>query len=111
MSNDLHIALLADHPETIPVLKRWYESEWWGWYGPEGPGDAEEDLRSFTRRDGLPVGVAAFRGEELCGVAALKAESIATHAHLRHWASAGMVAPAGRHPPEYASTGSRPMEK
>ena len=33
----------------------------------------------------------AFRDASLCGVAALKAESIASHAHLWPWAAAGLV--------------------
>lgn len=93
MPEALHIALLADHPEAIPVLKGWYESEWRGYYGPGGPGDAEEDLRAFARRDGLPVGVVAFDEGVLCGIAALKSASIESHAHLMPWAAAGMVAP------------------
>jgi len=96
MSDALHIALLADHPEAIPVLKRWYESEWRGYYGPDGPGDAEKDLRAFARRDGLPVGVVAFQHGALCGIAALKSASIESHAHLMPWAAAGMVAPGQR---------------
>lgn len=93
MPDDLHIALLADHPEAIPVLKGWYESEWRGYYGSGGPGNAEEDLRAFARRDGLPVGVVAFQEGKLCGIAALKAASIDSYAHLMPWAAAGMVAP------------------
>jgi GNAT superfamily N-acetyltransferase len=93
MSEALQIALLADHPEVIPVLKGWYETEWRGYYGPGGPGNAEEDLRAFARRDGLPVGVVAFQEGAVCGIAALKSASIESHAHLMPWAAAGMVAP------------------
>lgn len=92
----LRIAHLADHPETIPQLQKWFESEWDAYYGPQGPGDAATDLASFARRDELPVGLVAFRGTELCGIAALKSEPIESHPHLIPWAAAGMVAPGHR---------------
>jgi GNAT superfamily N-acetyltransferase len=38
----------------------------------------------------------AFLGSEPCGVAALKADSVATHRHLTPWIGAGMVAPQWR---------------
>ena len=96
MNACVYIEPLAEHLETIPALTHWFESEWDDYYGPLGPGDAAADLASFARRDSLPVGLVAFCGVELCGVAALKADSIPTHAHLGPWASAGMVAPAYR---------------
>jgi GNAT superfamily N-acetyltransferase len=92
----LRIEQLADHPEVFPILKEWFEEEWESYYGPAGPGDAQSDLAAYANRDGLPVGVVAFYENALCGVAALKAESITTHAHLGPWAAAGLVSPAYR---------------
>jgi GNAT superfamily N-acetyltransferase len=40
--------------------------------------------------------VVAFYENELCGVAALKSESITTHSHLGPWAAAGLVSPVYR---------------
>lgn len=90
------IAPLADHPQTLPLLKTWFESEWPGYYGPGGPGNAEADLRAYANRTGLPVALVAFLGSELCGVAALKAQSIPTHSHLGPWVAAGLVGPSYR---------------
>lgn len=89
-------ALLAEHAEVIPELRRWFEAEWPAYYGAGGRGDAGADLRSFARRDALPLGVVAFRDGILCGVAALKAESISSHRHLTPWIAAGLVEPAMR---------------
>lgn len=89
----LTINLLADHPEVLPRLERWLVAEWPAHYGPGGPGNAAGDLRSFSNRDDLPLGIVAFDESALCGVAALKAESIASHRHLTPWAAAGLVAP------------------
>jgi GNAT superfamily N-acetyltransferase len=96
MSTTLRIAHLADHPETLPILKEWFEQEWESYYGPHGPGDAEQDLISYANRDEMPVALVAFINDELCGIAALKAESLPTHAHLCPWAAAGLVSPPHR---------------
>lgn len=84
---------LADHPEVLPTLQAWFEAEWPGHYGVDGPGDAAADLSAFARRGELPVGVVAFCEGTLCGVAALKAVSISSHAQLTPWAAAGLVRP------------------
>lgn len=88
----LRIAPLSEHRETLPVLERWFEAEWPDYYGPGGRGDAAQDLAACCSRERLPVGLVAFWDGELCGIAALKAESIATHRHLCPWAAAGLVA-------------------
>jgi GNAT superfamily N-acetyltransferase len=89
----LRISHLADHPEAIPVIQRWFEEEWAAYYGPGGPGDAERDLWAYSRRGQLPVGLMAFYDGQLCGIAALTAHSIRTHTHLGPWAAAGLVRP------------------
>ncbi|MGH9794559.1 MAG: GNAT family N-acetyltransferase [Candidatus Acidiferrales bacterium] len=89
----MRIAYLADHPEAVPVLKEWFETEWADYYGPTGPGDAEQDLIAYSSREKLPVGLVAFCEGRLCGIAALKPDSIGTHTHLRPWAAAGLVTP------------------
>lgn len=91
MTTDLRIDPLALHPEVLPELQRWFELEWPSYYEAGGRGSAQQDLQAYANLDGLPYGVAAFRGGSLCGVAALKAESIASHAHLSPWAAAGLV--------------------
>ena len=78
------------------MLQLWFETEWPSYYGTRGPGDARLDLQAFANRGSLPVGVVAFRGGEVCGVAALKAESISSHRHLSPWAAAGLVPPSER---------------
>ncbi|MBL7988083.1 MAG: GNAT family N-acetyltransferase [Chlorobi bacterium] len=91
MIQNLHIAPLANHPEVLSELREWFEIEWPEYYGKGGPGNAQADLAAFARTDRLPVGIVAFHQGELCGVAALKSESIASHRHLSPWAAAGLV--------------------
>lgn len=87
----LNIEPLASHPEVLPELQAWFEAEWPAYYGAQGPGNAQKDLRAFANPDGLPFAVVAFLGGWLCGIAALKADSIASRAHLSPWAAAGLV--------------------
>ena len=93
IDRQLRIEHLVDHPEVLPILKEWFETEWESYYGPGGPGDAQSDLAAYANWGGLPIGVVAFFENELCGIAALKAESITTHSHLSPWAAAGLVKP------------------
>ncbi|MEZ5628452.1 MAG: GNAT family N-acetyltransferase [Rhodocyclaceae bacterium] len=90
------IALLAEHSHLVPQLAAWYKTEWPHWYGPGGQGNAEDDLLSYANKGSLPVGVVALRCGIPCGVAALKAESLPSHAHLSPWAAGGYVAPSLR---------------
>ncbi len=96
MPSEITTERLARHPEALPVLATWFESEWPDWYGPGGPGNAEEDLLAYANEGDLPMGIAAFQNGLLCGVAALKAVSIPSHLHLSPWAAAGFVIPSLR---------------
>ena len=93
MVDELRIEYLADAPEVLPQLKAWFLREWAPYYGPDGPGDAADDLRSSCNRRALPITLIAFRGDELCATGALKAESVETHKHLGPWVAALLVAP------------------
>ena len=96
MSIEVRISRLLAHPEALPLVAEWFRAEWPGWYGVGGAGDVDNDLQSFSNEGSLPVGIIAFANDVPCGVAALKAESIPSHAHLGPWAAAGFVLPALR---------------
>lgn len=96
MNQRFHIKPLALCLEQLPLLREWLEAEWPSYYGIDGPGDAWSDLQAFSKQGSLPVGVVAFLEDKVCGIAALKAESIASHRHLSPWAAAGLVHPASR---------------
>jgi GNAT superfamily N-acetyltransferase len=93
MTNALHVELLVDNPEALPILKEWFEREWEPYYGSDGSGDANKDLRDSCNRDELPIAMVAILGGEICGTAALKVESVSTHKHLTPWLAALLVLP------------------
>ena len=57
---------------------------------------ANKDLQDSCNRDELPVALVAISDGEVCGTAALKAESVSTHKHLTPWLAALLVAPGFR---------------
>lgn len=96
MPQGFSIEPLAQHQQAIAVLREWFEAEWPSYYGAGGRGSALSDLQACANEGSLPVGVVALRAGSVCGVAALKAESIASHLHLSPWAAAGLVHPSMR---------------
>ena len=94
--NNLKIELLADHPETLPILKELFESEWKPYYGKEGPGNAEADLKNSANYTELPIAIVAFIDGNVCGTAALKMESITTYPDFFPWLAGLLVVPSYR---------------
>jgi len=89
----LEIRRLAGRLDLLPVLQRWFEAEWPGYYGPGGRGDAMADLASYANEGSLPLGLVALRGGEPCGFVALKADPFPAYAHRMPWVGAAIVRP------------------
>lgn len=89
----MYIGYLADHPNVIPILARWFHDEWRAFYGKRTAVDVAREFEVCGNRDRLPIVLVAFDGSTPCGTAALKAASILTHVHLGPWLSGLYVAP------------------
>ena len=96
MVSQLTIDLLADYPQAIPLLETWFEREWAPYNGPDGPGNAGNDLRASCGRTELPSAFVAIIDREVCGTAALKTASVTTYPHLSPWLAALLVLPTFR---------------
>ncbi|NRF71789.1 GNAT family N-acetyltransferase [Aquincola sp. S2] len=96
MSGRITIEPLAQRPDLLATIEAWFESEWPGYYGPGGPGDARHDLQSYSRHHGLPLGLVAALDGHPCGFAALKREAFPSHPQCTPWAGAAYVQPALR---------------
>ena len=68
-SSRITVSRLIEHPEVLPIVAAWFQSEWPDWYGPGGPGDVERDVSSYANEGSLPVGLVAFIAGEPCGAA------------------------------------------
>ena len=67
----MKIKPLADHNDVLPILTRWYQTEWEPYYGVDGPGDAQTDLESRCNYEEFPIGLVAIEEGEVCGTVAL----------------------------------------
>lgn len=103
MSANITLEYLADREDVISVLKEWFERDWAPYYGTDGPGNAEADLRECCNKTELPIAVVAFYDGKPCATAALKEESVTTHLHLSPWLAATLVAH------EYRDKGIEPL--
>jgi len=73
----MKIELLADHPDVIPELARWYISQWGPYYGRNGPGDAHADLEARCNRETLPIGLVAIEDRRVLATAAVGCDASA----------------------------------
>lgn len=88
---------VARHRELLPLVAQWFIAEWPTWYGPDGPGDVDADLKSFAAsEDTLPIGMLGFEDGVPIGAGSLKVESIPSHKHLSPRAGGGFVLPERR---------------
>jgi len=88
---------LADRPDAIPVVARWYFDEW----GHLSEGDSLERpcerLGDYLNRDAIPFTLLAVAGEDVLGAAQLKHHELAdAFPDLEHWLGSVFVAPAHR---------------
>lgn len=92
MDEPVTIARLAEHRRWLPMIASWLEQEWPGWYGPEGPGNAPEDLAEAADDEALPVAVIALCGGIPCGITVLRPTDAAAE-QTRHgpWVGGGLV--------------------
>ena len=98
MAEPVHIALLANYREAIPVIAVWFADEWAPFYGPGGPGDAAADLGASCNRDSLPLALVALDSKvRAVGTASLKAQSpLGTERYPGPWLAAMIVEPSRR---------------
>jgi RimJ/RimL family protein N-acetyltransferase len=74
----VRITFLADHPEVIPALARWFRAQWPEYYAARSLADIARDFHSEKNRDGLPIRLVAFADGELAGTITLRGQAIRT---------------------------------
>jgi GNAT superfamily N-acetyltransferase len=87
------IVRIADNPECIPILARWFKETWGEHYHDRSAENIEDDFRIRMNRDAVPIALVAMEEGEPRGTLALAAESITTHPHLTPWLCAMYVHP------------------
>jgi len=89
----LDFALLADRPETIPIIARWYFDQW----GERSPGATVAtictNLEKYLNRTTIPLLVLALDHDDILGVASLKYREMDIYPDREHWLG-GVYVPA-----------------
>jgi RimJ/RimL family protein N-acetyltransferase len=66
------IGFLADYPDTIPTLAKWFRDQWPDYYADMSQEQLEQDFLEDTSRDRLPIRLVAFESNELAGTIILR---------------------------------------
>ena len=70
------VAFLADYPDTIPTLAKWFRDQWPDYYAAVSQEQIEQDFLSDVSRDRLPVRLIAFESSKLAGTIVLREHGI-----------------------------------
>ena len=66
------IGFLADHPDTVPTLARWFRDQWPDYYSNWSQVEMEQDFLEDASHDRLPIRLLAFETSELVGTIILR---------------------------------------
>ena len=66
------IGFLADYPDTIPTLAKWFRDQWPDYYANWSEAEFEQDFLEDASRDRLPIRLIAFESSELAGTIVLR---------------------------------------
>ncbi|MBC7878168.1 MAG: GNAT family N-acetyltransferase [Anaerolineales bacterium] len=66
------IGFLADYPNTIPTLAKWFGDQWPDYYANRSQSEMEQDFLEDTSRDRLPSRLVAFESSALAGTIILR---------------------------------------
>jgi RimJ/RimL family protein N-acetyltransferase len=69
------IDFLADYPDTIPTLAKWFRDQWPDYYAKWSQAELEQDFLEDISRDRLPSRLVAFESNELAGTIVLREQT------------------------------------
>ena len=81
----MKIDYLAEHPDFIPTLSKWFLREWRDFYGDQTWEVIAEIFYERLNRNRIPLSLIAFEDGSPLGTISLLEESISTHRHLTPW--------------------------
>ncbi|MEE4013062.1 GNAT family N-acetyltransferase [Roseibium sp. FZY0029] len=92
-TGNVTITALGNAPAVMETLEGWFVDEWSGWYGPDGPGDARQDLEKCLQPGTrLPRCLVALDGGgRLLGTVSLRDTSPGSDLYPGAWLTALLV--------------------
>jgi GNAT superfamily N-acetyltransferase len=94
--NALRFESLADRPDALPLLAKWYFSEWGHLNPASTPTRIAAKLSASMNRNAIPLVMLAVLGDEVIGSAELKYREMAIYPEKEHWLGGVFVAPQHR---------------
>lgn len=92
----MELSFLADHPEAIPTVARWYYDEWGCRMNDQSLEKITMRLQGMLHRDRVPLHVLAVEGPAILGVCQLKIREMDIYPDKEHWLGGVFVAPLAR---------------
>lgn len=68
----ISIRFLADHPETISTLVKWFRAQWPDYFAAMSDEEMEQDFLEDAARDRIPIRLVALEANELVGTIVLR---------------------------------------
>lgn len=68
----IRISFLADYPDTIPTLVKWFRAQWPDYHVAISDEEMKQDFLEDAARDRLPIRLIAFESNELAGTIILR---------------------------------------
>lgn len=93
----MELKFLADLPEAVPVISKWYFEEWGHVITDNTLEKISERVQGMANRDKIPLHIVAVDGKTLLGVAQLKFREMDIYPEKEHWLGGVFVAPSARH--------------
>ena len=85
MPSDIQIDYLANHPEHVPMLAKWFYEEWKAFYTDKTEADVAQSIRERLNVDRIPLALIALRNEQPVGTVCLKHHDMDTRRDLGPW--------------------------
>jgi RimJ/RimL family protein N-acetyltransferase len=77
------IGFLADYPDTIPTLAKWFRDQWPDYYANWSQAELEQDFLEDASRNRLPSRLVAFESNKLVGTIVLREQGSETLPEFR----------------------------
>lgn len=81
----MEFVYLADHPEVIPVVAKWYFDQWGDQHNVNSLEKSEEMLLDYLNRNKIPLLILAKEKNEILGAVQLKYYEMDIYPQKEHW--------------------------
>lgn len=81
----MEFVYLADHPEAIPIVAKWYYEQWGRQHEVPSLEKSEEILTDYLNRDKIPLLILAKKEEKILGTVQLKFYEMDIYPQKEHW--------------------------